>query len=288
MARRQQLQYLRRDLACIDALLDDWQTALPKAGFPLPKRAQYRLWVIREVYRQQAHMHRQHSRRIDDRIVSLHQPHVRPIVRGRLGHPVEFGSKFSVALVNGIACVDHLRWSAFSEAADLISQCQTYRARHGYYPAKVLADGAYGTRANRRWLKAHAIKFGGKPLGRPPKQSPAEQRAVNQQRTVDARARIPIEGKFGQGKNAYGLSKIAARRADTSQAWIRAIFLVMNLIRLARLLFWLRFLGVLCAARRQIAGALARRSHGDRSIVAPRYVHELCVTTADGRLIVFE
>lgn len=200
MARRQQLQYLRRDLACIDALLDDWQTALPKAGFPLPKRAQYRLWVIREVYRQQAHMHRQHSRRIDDRIVSLHQPHVRPIVRGRLGHPVEFGSKFSVALVNGIACVDHLRWNAFSEAADLISQCQTYRARHGYYPAKVLADGAYGTRANRRWLKAHAIKFGGKPLGRPPKQSPAEQRAVNQQRTADARARIPIEGTMARAR----------------------------------------------------------------------------------------
>lgn len=197
--------------------------------------------MIREVYRQQTTMHAQKTRRIADRIVSLHQPHVRPIVRGRLGHPVEFGAKFSVALSAGIACVDTLCWDAFSEANDLIGQCQAYRDRHGHYPDKVLADGAYGTRANRRWLKAHDIAFGGKPLGRPPKLSAAQQRGVDRQRRTDARARIPIEGKFGQGKAAYGLAKIAARRADTSQAWIRMIFLVMNLIALAKALFWLRF-----------------------------------------------
>jgi len=234
-ARRQQLQYLRRDLGHIDRLLDVWETY--RLGFPLTYRHQRRLWVIREVARQQDQLHRQRARRIDDRIVSLHQPHVRPIVRGRLGHPVEFGAKFSVALVDGIACVDVLRWDAFHEAGDLISQCQAYRARYGSYPAKVLADGVYGTRANRRWLKARGIAFGGKPLGRPPQRTPAQHKAIAIQRRRDARARIPIEGKFGQGKGAYGLARIAARRADTSQAWIRAIFLVMNLIALERLLF---------------------------------------------------
>lgn len=239
-ARRQQLQYLRRDLKHIDRLLDAWQTGCPGAGLPLAWRQQYRLWVIREVHRQQAQLHNGRARRIDDRIVSLHQPHVRPMVRGRAGHPVEFGSKFSVSLVNGIACVDRLRWDAFNEAGDLIAQCQAYKRRHGHYPAKVLADGVYGNRANRRWLKAHGITFAGKPLGRPPKRTREEQKAVNAQRRADACARIPIEGKFGQGKGAYGLARIAARRADTSQAWIRSIFLVMNLLKLARLLFWLR------------------------------------------------
>jgi len=186
-------------------------------------------------------MHRTHSRRINDRIVSLHQPHVRPIMRGRLGHPVEFGAKFSVVLSAGIACVDTLRWDAFSEANDLIDQCQAYRDRHGRYPDKVLADGAYGTRANRHWLKAHGIAFGRKPLGRPPTLGIEQQRGVDRQRRADARARIPIEGKFGQGKAAYGLAKIAARRADTRQDWIRMIFLVMNLIALAKVLFGLRF-----------------------------------------------
>ena len=43
-----------------------------------------------------------------------------------------------------------------------------------------------------------------------------------------------IEGKFGQGKNAYGLSRIRARRQDTSESWIAAIFFVMNLVRLTK------------------------------------------------------
>lgn len=37
-----------------------------------------------------------------------------------------------------------------------------------------------------------------------------------------------IEGKFGQAKNAYGLSSIKAKRCDTSQSWIGAIFFIMN------------------------------------------------------------
>jgi hypothetical protein len=186
-------------------------------------------------------MHQSRSRRIDNRLVSLHQPHVRPMVRGRLGHPVEFGAKFSVALVGGLACVDTLSWEAFSESKDLIGQCEAYRRRYGAWPAKVLADGAYGTRDNRRWLAERGIAFGGKPLGRPPKLTEAQRKVVLAARREDACRRIPIEGKFGQGKGAYGLARIAARRADTSEAWIRSIFLVMNLIALLRVLFWLLY-----------------------------------------------
>jgi hypothetical protein len=47
--------------------------------------------------------------------------------------------------------------------------------------------------------------------------------------------RIPIEGKFGQGKNGYNLNYIRAKRADTSVAWINSIFLVMNLLILLRI-----------------------------------------------------
>lgn len=36
---------------------------------------------------------------------------------------------------------------------------------------------------------------------------------------------VQIEGKFGQGKNGYGLNVIQAKRADTSAAWIRSIFI---------------------------------------------------------------
>ena len=54
------------------------------------------------------------------------------------------------------------------------------------------------------------------------------------QRRQDALERIPIEGKFGQGKNGYRLNYIRARTLKTSEAWINSIFQVMNLMVLLR------------------------------------------------------
>ncbi len=62
-------------------------------------------------------------------------------------------------------------------------------------------------------------------------------RQLKAQRREDYRQRIPIEGKFGQGKNGYGLNYIRAKRADTSSAWINSIFLVMDLLILLRIFF---------------------------------------------------
>jgi len=61
--------------------------------------------------------------------------------------------------------------------------------------------------------------------------------------------RIPIEGKFGQGKNGYRLNYIRAKRADTSVAWINSIFLVMNLAVLLRVFFALCRKGLAVALR---------------------------------------
>ncbi len=231
---RQQLQYLRRNLSHIDDLLDTFEK------FPLPPRKQKQYWVIRQVYNQQLSMYQSRAHRCDDRIVSIHQPHVRPIVRGKAGCKTEFGSKISVSLVDGIAMVDHLGWDAFNEGQDLRDQVEQYKTRYGYYPETVLADGIYGSRDNRSYLKGEGIRFGGKPLGRPMKQTElnAEQiKLAKKQRKQDALERIPIEGKFGQGKNGYRLNYIRAKTAKTFEAWIRAIFLVMNLMVLLRSLF---------------------------------------------------
>jgi hypothetical protein len=84
--------------------------------------------------------------------------------------------------------------------------------------------------------ESKGIEFAGKPLGRPPKMASAESNISQRQRQQDYRERIPIEGKFGQGKNGYDLNYIRARTAKTSEAWIRSIFLVMNLLVLFRFL----------------------------------------------------
>ena len=208
----------------------------------------YRYWVIQHVYAQQWEMYRSKSRRCDDRIVSISQPYVRPIIRGKLDKPVEFGAKLSVSLTgDGVACVDHLRWGAFHEGGDLKSQVEAYRARHGHYPEAVLGDPVYGTQANRRYLKGHSIRFAGKPLGRPKKvteENREELKRLKTQRREEYLQRIPIEGKFGQGKNGYRLNYIRAKRADTSFAWINSIFLVMNLLVLLRIFFALLKRGV--------------------------------------------
>lgn len=237
---KQQLQYLRRNLGYIERLLEHWPEGTP---IPLPRWLMYRYWVIRHLYEQQAEMYRSKSRRCDDRIVSISQPYVRPIIRGKLNKPVEFGAKLSVSLTgDGVACVDYLRWDAFHEGQDLASQVEAYRERHGVYPEVVLGDPVYGTRDNRRYLKRHGIRFAGKPLGRPKKVTESnreELKRLKAQRREEYLQRIPIEGKFGQGKNGYRLSYIRAKRADTSVAWINSIFLVMNLLILLRIFFWL-------------------------------------------------
>jgi hypothetical protein len=92
---RKQLAYLRRNLRHIERLSK-------KTGLSLLTKRQYRdLLVITEVYRQQRQMYEQRKRRVEGRIVSISQPHVRPIVRGKAGTPVEFGAKDPVKRVLG-------------------------------------------------------------------------------------------------------------------------------------------------------------------------------------------
>jgi len=230
---REQLQYLRRNFRHIENLLD----LIGGRSFPLSYTRQRQYWIIQHLNDQQFTMYKNKKRRCDDRIVSIQQPHVRPIVRGKASHKVEFGAKLSVSMINGIAMVDRFGWDAFNESTDLIDQIERYKSRCGYYPEVVLADGIYGTRTNRRYMKSKEIRFGGKPLGRPKKQTPenaAQLKAEKRKRRQDALDRIPIEGKFGQGKNGYRLNYIRARTQKTSEAWINSIFLVMNLMVLFR------------------------------------------------------
>ena len=238
---KQQLQYLRRNLKHIEKLLCFFEEGTP---LPLPRWLLYRYWVIQHLYDQQRHMYDNKVNRCDERIVSISQPYVRPMVRGKLDKPVEFGAKLSVSLNSDqIAVVDELRWNAFHEGQDLPQQVEDYKARHGYYPEVVLADTIYGSRANRQYLKSKDIRFAGKPLGRPKKVTTENQQAIKQEKAKqreEYRQRIPIEGKFGQGKNGYRLNYIRAKRADTSYAWINSIFLVMNLMVLLRIFFALQ------------------------------------------------
>ena len=230
---RKQLNYLKRNLNTINELLDKFETI----KWPLSAGLYRQFLIIQEVYRQQQQMFDERCHQISDRIVSVSQPHVRPIVRGKAGRNVEFGAKISASVVSGYAFLDRLSWDAYHEAADLPVQVEQYRERFGFYPEVVIADGIYGTRKNRDWLEEKSIRFSGKPLGRPPKktaENAAQLKAERKRRRKENGIRSRIEGKFGEGKRGYDLDLVKAKWPETSESWVAAIFFVMNIAR------WLR------------------------------------------------
>ena len=235
----QQLRFLKRNLTIIERLVD--RSSLTRLS---PR--QYRdLLVIQELYRQQQWMYDQRCHRISDRIVSISQPHVRPIVRGKVSAATEFGAKLSASLVNGMAFLDRLDWDNFNESTDLIGQIEAYKRRFGYYPESVHCDQIYRSQENRKFCKTHGIRLSGPPLGRPPRktaENAEEFREKKQQQRQDELDRIPIEGKFGQGKRRFSLGRVMAKLSGTSVTAIAVTFIVMNLEKwLQKLLLWLFF-----------------------------------------------
>jgi hypothetical protein len=195
-----QLRYVQRNLRHIQQLAS-------RVGLGKLSRRQVRdLLVVQELVRQQQLMHRERTHAVAGRIVSLSQPHVRPIVRGKLSEPVEFGAKLSVSVVDGFCYVDRLSWENYNESADLSEQIERYRARCGHYPASVHADKVYRTRDNLRYCKDRLIRLSGPALGRPAK-DPAQSKAQRRQQRLDERVRVGIEGKFGVSKRKYSLCR---------------------------------------------------------------------------------
>lgn len=221
------LRYLRRNLGHIHRMLDKLEQARQAIPWKYP---QWRIfWILQEFYRQQDIMHRDGRKRIDNRIVNIFQPYVRPIKRGKGGvKDTEFGPKLNMSETEGFVRMDKVAFESFNEGNHLQDQVEGYKALYGYYPELLLADRIYLTRENRKYLKDRGIRHSGRPLGRP-----AEiPRHEKQKRKKEQNKRSEIEGKFGQAKSKYGLDDILTRRQDTSYACIGLILLALNLIKL--------------------------------------------------------
>ena len=226
-ALRKQLCYLKRDIKSIYSLLDSY------AVIPFDRHQYKYFLVIQTLYDQQAKMYQQKIHSVEHRIVSIHQPHVRPIVRGKTNAHVEFGAKIQVSLMGGYAFLEDLSWEAFNEGTRLMKTVEQYKARLGYYPKEVLVDKIYCTRDNRNKLKALQITLVAKPLGRP----------TAMKIHIRPGERNPIEGKFGQAKNAYGMNRIKARLQQTSESWIATIIMVLNLVKLTgQVSYWIKWM----------------------------------------------
>ncbi len=231
-----QLRYLRRNLRHVNKLLDSHEK-----GLKLLSSKQYRdLLVINELYRQQEIMFKQRSSRIDDRIISISQPHVRPIVRGKAKAKTEFGAKISASVIDGYTFIDLISWDSFNESERLIKQVEKFHETYGHYPESVHADQIYRNRNNLKFCKERGIRLSGARLGRPPKvtdENRAELEAAKLLTRQDELDRIEIEGKFGQAKRRFGLNLVMAKLAETSECAISITVLVMNLEKWMKSIF---------------------------------------------------
>ena len=219
---RYQLNCVERNLGYIGKMLD---TQGDNSPFPLPNKVQKQLWVIGVLYDQQREMYDNRSHRCDHRIVSISQPHVRPIVRGKQGRPVEFGSKLGLSLANGFLKNETLSWDAYNEADDLIKQAEEYKRLYGYYPELIQVDKIYGTNKNRTWCKSKGIRITVASKGKSTEKTASQKR----KEAKEYAERNHVEGKIGNAKQALSLNQIKAKLKDTSEAWIGSTIFVLNI-----------------------------------------------------------
>ena len=218
MAIRKQLSYISRDLKTLDKL--DIKL--------LNERQLKNLKTIRLLYGQQKEMYDNRINSVKDRIVSISQPHIRPIVRGKAGAGTEFGAKLSISVVNGYSFVDKISWDNYNEGVYLKEQIEIYRKRYGFYPESVIGDKIYCNRENRAYCKERGIRLSGPALGRPVKDG-VERYKTKRQERIDTAVRNVVEGAFGNTKRKFSLDMVMTKLRETSETVIRLNFTLLNL-----------------------------------------------------------
>ena len=226
---RKQLSYIKRDINYLESYME-------KGYAPTSKEISL-LRTIYKLYDQQQYMYQNKVHSVENRIVSIAQPWLRPIVRGKTKAPVEFGAKFDLSLdENGFGRIEKISYEAYNESTVLEEAIERFKERTGRYPERVLVDQIYRTRENRGFCKFHGIRLSGSKLGRPSatKQSAKETKQEYQDNTD----RIEVERSFSLSKRCYGLGLIRTKLYDTTLTSITLSVFVTNLFKIqARILF---------------------------------------------------
>ena len=224
---REQLGFVRRDLKYLEAFMTE--------GYAPEAKEIKLLLTIFKLYEQQEYMYKNKVHSVQNRIVSISQPFLRPIVRGKVKAPVEFGAKYDLSLnEDGYGRIEKISFDPYNESTCLIESVERYHERTGRYPERVLADQIYRTRENRGYCKEHGIRLSGPRLGRPFKDNKADA-AIEYSDNTD---RIEVERYFSLAKRYYNIGLIKTKLEETTLTTIALSVLVTNLFKvLSRLIF---------------------------------------------------
>lgn len=216
---RQQLQYIRRDRGYL--------SQIEKQGIVLNEKELKLLQVLDKVYEQQRFMYDNRIHTIENRIVSISQPYIRPIVRGKSKAQVEFGAKLDLSVVDGFGRIEKISFEAYNESEVLADVIERYKQRTGHYPERLLADKIYRNRNNLAYCKERNIRLSGPALGRPRKDAVIDKKSEYR----DNADRVEVERAFSLAKGSYGLGLIRTKLEETTRGSIVLSILVMNINR---------------------------------------------------------
>jgi transposase, IS5 family len=169
------------------------------------------------------------------RRVSLHDPDARPIAKGRLGKPVEFGHKAQLVDNEDGVILDHtVEQGNPADAAQLAPAMQRVIKRTGRKPRTVTADRGYGEKGvddalHELGVRTVVIPRKGKPsvARRSVEHRPAFRRTVKR--------RTGSEGRISTLKRQYGWDRTRIDTTEGARIWIGHGVLAHNLVKISTL-----------------------------------------------------
>ncbi len=170
------------------------------------------------------------------RLVSLHDPDARPIRKGRLGRPVEFGYKAQVVDNPQGIVVDHtVLVGNPPDAPLLVPAIGRVIQQTGRVPGAVTADRGYGEAAVERDLAGLGVARIAIPRkGRAGPARQAIQRGRGFRRLV--KWRTGCEGRISQLKHRFGWARTLLDGLPGAQIWCGLGVFAHNLVKAAGLL----------------------------------------------------
>lgn len=169
------------------------------------------------------------------RRVSLHDPDARPIAKGRLGKPVEFGHKAQVADNEDGVVLDYtVEPGNPADAPQLEPAVERIKERTGRPPRTVTADRGYGEKRVDDALHDLGVRN----VVIPRKGKPGAARQAEEHRRVFRRHvkwRTGIEGRISTLKRGYGWDRARLDTTEGARIWTGHGVLTHNLIKISAL-----------------------------------------------------
>lgn len=161
---------------------------------------------------------------VKERIVSIHKPHIRPMVRGKYPVEVEFGPKVLFNLKNNFLFLEDLQFNNVSDSQLLDTAIKGYKERFNSLPSQLTTDRGFWSPENYTLAKDYGItKIAMENKGKSSylKGKPFRERL--------RRLRCGIEAKISLAKRKFGLDRIRYSIPQGEEIWIRLSLISMNL-----------------------------------------------------------